>query len=123
MTPLEVSHITTVCPAIKSKKLIKFWYSDKTKDRVGWRKVEPHQIGQFRKEKSKDESIVLTGWFLPTEEQLKMGWIEKWGNYILERMNDVEVLNESYKCTREGYNPTDEKRMSIVFCATDECRG
>ena len=118
MTTTEKKIIDLLCPAIKEKKLIKFWYADKTEDKIGWRTIEPHQIGKLKKEKSKDESIILTGWFLPTDEQIWKGWDENWKNYILERISKIEILDETYKLTRDGYQPEDKKRMSIVYCAT-----
>ena len=121
MTQLERNIIDLLCPATKEKKMIKFWYSDKHEDKTGWRKVEPHQIVKFRPRKEGGiESIVLTGWFLPTDEQIWKGWDERWGNYILERISKIEILDEAYKLTREGYKPEDKKRSSIVYCATSE---
>lgn len=118
MTITERNLIDLLCPAIKDKRLIKFWYNDKTDDKIGWRKIEPHQIGKLKPEKSKDQSIILTGWFLPDETQIWNGWDENWKNYILERISKVEILDETYNLTRDGYNPKDQKRMSIVYCAT-----
>jgi predicted DNA-binding transcriptional regulator YafY len=118
MTPFEKNIFDTLCPAIKEKKLIKFWYKDETESKIGWRKIEPHQIGKLKKGKSKKEHIILTGWFHPSQEQVWEGWDEGWKNYILERISKIEILNQTYITTRPGYNPKDEKRMSIVYCAT-----
>jgi hypothetical protein len=120
MTQFERSIIDLLCPAIKAKKLIKFWYLDKNEDKVGWRVIEPHQIGKQRIEKDKNETILLTGWFRPKEEQIYYGWDENWKNYILERMSKIEILDEVFIKTRMGYQPLDKKRMSIVYCATAE---
>lgn len=119
MTLLEKRIIDLLCPAIKEKRMIKFWYADKTEDKIGWRTIEPHQIGKLKPKKpGGSESIILTGWFLPTDEQIYKGWDENWKNYILERISKIEILDEIYPVTRMGYNPRDEKRCSIVYCAT-----
>lgn len=120
MTQYERNLIDIICPAIKAKKLVRFWYNDKTEDKIDWRIIEPHQIGKLRPEKSKDESIILTGWFLPTQDQVWKCWDENWKNYIVERISKVEILEQSYRLTRMGYQPEDKKRMSIVYCATSE---
>ena len=119
MTTFERTIIDLLCPAIKEKKLIKFWYADKTDDKTDWRTIEPHQIGKLKPKKpGGSESIIITGWFLPTDEQILKGWDENWKNYILERISKIEIFDETYSLTRMGYNPRDDKRCSIVYCAT-----
>lgn len=115
MTEYERQLIETLCPAINNKQLIKFWYDDKEIDFADWRLVEPHLIGQTN---YKHENIWLVGWFLPTPEQLLNGHEAKWGNYILDNVTKVEILDRQYCFTRPGYNKND-KRMKTIYCATD----
>ena len=114
MTIYEDRLIRELCPVIRNKQLIKFWYNDKTTDFEGWRLIEPHLIGQT---KYKAANIWLVGWFLPTTQQLIEGREEKWGNYILDDVSKLEILPQKYRYTRPLYNPHD-KRMTTIFCAT-----
>lgn len=114
MTEYERQLIQRLCPAIKSKHLIRFWYLDKTTKFEGWRLVEPHLIGQTN---YKHENIWLVGWFLPTTEQMLQGHEAKWGNYILDDISKEEILEQQYRFTRPLYNRND-KRMATIYCAT-----
>jgi len=114
ITQKERELIRLLCPAIKARHLIKFWYDDTTKDFEDWRIIEPVSIGQT---KFKAANILLTGWFLPTMEQRIQGHEEKWGNYILDDIHKVEILDQRYRAPRFGYNPRDS-RMTTIFCAT-----
>jgi hypothetical protein len=67
MTEYERQLIQKLCPVIKNKNLIRFWYVDRTTDFADWRLIEPHLIGQT---KYKAANIWLSGWFLPTQEQM-----------------------------------------------------
>ena len=114
ITEYEKKLIEFLTPVIRNRQLIKFWYKDTDKDLEQWRTIEPHLIGQT---KFKAANIFLVGWFIPTLEQLQEGQEEKWGNYILDNVSQLEVLKETYKIPRFGYNP-DDKRMTSIFCAT-----
>lgn len=114
MTEYERQLIQKLCPVIKNKQYIRFWYNDKTTNFEGWRLVEPHLIGQT---KYKHANIWLVGWFLPTPEQMIEEHEEKWGNYILDDISKVEILDQKYRFTRPQYNNND-KRMSTIYCAT-----
>lgn len=116
ITLYEKELIRTLCPIIQQKRLIRFWYEDKTTDFNDWRTIEPHLIGQV---KYKTENIWLSGWFLPTEEQIWNGHEEAWGNYILDDVKKIEILDMTYRLTRPLYNPGD-KRMKLIYCATAE---
>jgi hypothetical protein len=116
MTMYERELIRMLCPVISEKRLIRFWYEDRTTNFADWRIIEPHLIGQV---KYKSENIWLSGWFLPTEEQKMDGHFQDWGNYILDDVKKVEILGSVYRITRPRYNPRD-KRMNTIFCATSE---
>ncbi len=114
ITAKERELIRLLTPAIKARNLIKFWYNDTTKDFEDWRIIEPVSIGQT---KFKAANILLTGWFLPTQQQRIWGHDEKWGNYILDNIHKVEILEQKYGFARLGYNAKDS-RMVTIFCAT-----
>lgn len=113
MTEYERKLIQQLCPIIKNKQLIRFWYNDKTTDFEGWRLIEPHLIGQTS---YKHANIWIVGWFLPTTEQM-FEHEAKWGNYILDDISKVEILEQRYQFTRPLYNRND-KRMATIYCAT-----
>jgi hypothetical protein len=114
MTLYERDLIEQLCPVILNKQLIRFWYKDKTSSFEDWRLIEPHSIGQV---KYKTANILLTGWFLPTSEQIMDGHTQDWKNYILDDISRLEILGQTYGTTRPGYNPND-KRMTTIYCAT-----
>lgn len=45
ITEYEKELIKDLCPIIKNKQLIKFYYSDNSSNFEDWRIVEPHLIG------------------------------------------------------------------------------
>lgn len=116
MTLYERELIKMLTPIVVGKRLIRFWYEDKTTGFSDWRIIEPHLIGQVV---YKSENIWLTGWFSPTENQIFEGHFPDWGNYILDNVKKVEILDMTYRLTRPLYNPKD-KRMKHIYCATSE---
>jgi hypothetical protein len=116
MTPKEKAVMEKICPAIKEKKLIKFWYDDKTEDKRGWRIVEPHQIVKLKpKAVGSAESNVMFAWFLPTDEQMMNEWSEGWKQYLLERIDRIEILDQKYSFTRIGYDPLARKSRYMNY--------
>ena len=61
MTVAEQQIAKTICNSIKENRIIKFFYSDTTKNNNDWRMVEPHLIGI---NKTTDRAQ-LRSWFLP----------------------------------------------------------
>jgi hypothetical protein len=112
----EKELIRMLIPVIAEKRLIKFWYEDRTTNFSDWRIIEPHLIGQVI---YKTENVWFSGWFLPTENQVWEGHQQDWGNYILDDVKKIEILDSTYRLTRPRYNPRD-KRMKLIFCATCE---
>lgn len=91
-----------ICEAIEKKRLLQFSYDDLT------RVVEPHLFG--RKTSGND---VLSAWLVE-------GYTESddepyWRNYIVENMDFIIMLDETFTGTREGYNPNDAT-MEEVYC-------
>lgn len=111
MTIHEAKLIDIIRISISSKKLIRFWYEDKTSNFKDWRIVEPHLVGLTN---SKCPEIWLSGWFIPTHLQILNNHNEGWGNYILKTVKHIEILDSVFKKPRPGYNCRD-KRMSIIY--------
>jgi predicted DNA-binding transcriptional regulator YafY len=101
----------TLCKAIQGKKLIKFFYDDKYSSFSDWRIVEPHLIGDHKS----TGNTTLVAWFLPTPQQLANGHSEGWGNYVINRIQDLQILEKTFQNTRPAYNPND-KRMKAIYC-------
>jgi hypothetical protein len=119
-TPHEVSiqdriFITQLCPIVKAKNLIRFWYEDKDTNFKDWRTVEPHLIGHMN---TKEANIVLVAWFHPTQTEMLNGHMAGWRTYILENISKIQLLEQKFTRTRPRYNPRDS-RMKTIFCATD----
>ncbi len=103
--------LNKLCLAINNKNLVRFYYKDKYSDNEDWRIVEPHLVGNH----NSTGNIILVGWSIPTSNQLKLGNREKWGNYIIDRIKSIEVLDTKFIILRNKYNPNDS-RMSNIFC-------
>ena len=84
-----------------------------------WRIIEPTTIGQLIPKKTGgSDNITLTGWFLPTQEQIEDGWKEYWRNYILAEIDKIEILKETFKEPRNGYKGLKDSRYSKILCTT-----
>lgn len=101
-----------LCKAIQQKKLVKFFYSDKYSDFADWRIVEPYLIGEHKT----TGNTTLVAWFLATETQVASGHSEIWGNYLIDRIQNLEILDKTFQKTRPSYNPND-KRMKTISCS------
>lgn len=91
-----------ICEAIEKRRLLQFSYDDLT------RIVEPHIFG--RKTSGRD---VLSGWLV--EGYTESDSAPYWRNYLVENMDFIILLDETFSGTREGYNPED-KSMEKVYC-------
>ncbi len=103
--------LNTLCTAISEKKQVKFYYDDKYSDFTDWRVVEPHLVGDHKS----TGNTTLVAWFLPTQQQSEKGHTEEWGNYLLDRIESLQILNKTFQRTRQKYNPNDS-RMSTIHC-------
>ena len=112
MTPQEQSLITSICPAIQSRCIIRFWYQNAS-GRMEWRIVEPYLIGAFLR-----KNIQLSAWLLPTPEQILAGQKEGWRTYTLKNISDLQILEEIFPTTRIGYDPKGNG-MKDIYCAAN----
>ena len=92
-----------ICEAIEKKRLLQFSYEDLT------RIVEPHLFG--RKTSVND---VLSGYLVG-------GYTESdnepyWRSYIVEEMEFVIMLDETFTGSKEGFNPNDNS-MEEIYCS------
>ena len=114
MTPHEQQLIDVICPAIKSRNLIRIWYRNTTSGLQDWRTAEPYLIGSFPK-----KYIQLSAWFLPTPEQILAGQKEGWRAYILKNVSEAQVLDKQFEKLRQDYDPLGNG-MKDIFCAGEE---
>ncbi len=108
--------VTKLCKAIHEKRLIKFFYENTTRNHKDWRTIEPYLIG-IRKENG---NIFLTGWFLPTKEQLEKGEKAEQKQYLIDRIEKLSVLDKKFSWVRidadKIYNtPTIEVVCNVNF--------
>lgn len=91
-----------ICEAIEKRRLLQFSYDDLT------RIVEPHLFG--RKTSGND---VLSGWLV--EGYTESDSEPYWRNYVVENMDFIIMLDETFTGTRAGYN-RDDKTMEEIYC-------
>jgi hypothetical protein len=92
-----------ICEAIEKKRLLQFSYDDLT------RIVEPHLFG--RKTSGNDVlSAYLVGGYTESDNE------PYWRNYVVEQMEFVIMLDESFTGSRTGYNPADNS-MEEIYCS------
>lgn len=123
MTPQEKIIYDMLCPAIKDKKLIRFWYQDTTdkNDKAQWRTVEPHLIGLRSNKDPLKQTVQLSGWVrlnaADNMDDIMAGKVDGWKMYKLSEMKKIFLLDSAYPHTRPNYNPNDS-RMVQVYCNT-----
>jgi hypothetical protein len=91
-----------ICEAIEKKRLLQFSYDELT------RIVEPHLFG--RKTSGNDAlSAYLVGGYTESDSQ------PYWRSFLVEKMEFVILLDETFSEPREGYNTGDETMVEI-YC-------
>ncbi|HEY0426370.1 MAG TPA: hypothetical protein VGC76_01065 [Pyrinomonadaceae bacterium] len=91
-----------ICEAIEKKRLLQFSYDDLT------RIVEPHLFG--RKTSGNDAlSAFLVGGYTESDSA------PYWRSFLVDKMEFVIMLEETFSGPREGYNAADET-MVEVYC-------
>lgn len=95
----------TICSAIKSRRIIEFYYHG------GYRTVEPFCLGMVISGGVDNESLVCyqTGGFSELRE------VVGWKLYRASEMEDIEISNEQFGGDRPGYDPNDLD-MAVVRC-------
>ena len=91
-----------ICEAIEKKRLLQFSYGDLT------RIVEPHLFG--RKTSGNDVlSAYLVGGYTESDNE------PYWRNYVVEEMEFVVMLDETFAGAKKGFNPNDDS-METIYC-------
>ena len=102
LNPKHTIMNTTICQAIREKRLIQFHYDGDT------RVVEPHMVAS-----NEAGHYALSGWFV--RGYSKTGG-QGWREYLLSDISSLSVLNETFTGARQGYNPSGGKKFPTVFC-------
>ena len=93
---------TTICRAIRAKRLIQFYYDG------GTRVVEPHMVLS-----NEAGHYALSCWFVRGHSQSgDLGWRE----YLLSGISNLSVLDETFTGARPDYNPAGGKKFPTVVC-------
>ena len=95
-----------ICKAIEKKRLLQFSYDDLT------RIVEPHLFG--RKTSGND---VLSGYLVGGYTEFDSA--PYWRNFIVDEMEFVIMLDETFSEAREGYNPDDNSMTEFTAGSRD----
>lgn len=111
MTSLERQYVDLICPAIQRRQRIIFYYRDTTKNKEGWRIVDPYLIGVSKT----TGNVQVVGWFQPNDLQREDGELEGWRLYNLSGISEFNLIDHIVSGTRPHYNPQD-KRMRQVLC-------
>lgn len=98
----------TICQAIAARNLIRFYYTGETDP--GYRTVEPHMVAY-----TKDGNLALSAWYVSGASGSMKG--PGWRIYLLSAMSSVSALDQQFKGTRPGYQPTGGKSFTRVQCA------
>jgi len=91
-----------ICKAIKGKQILQFHYEG------GIRIVEPHLLGE-----KTSGNIALSAYQIRGYSESRS--VPFWRNYLLDKITDLEILDETFNSTRDGYNPND-KTMETIIC-------
>jgi predicted DNA-binding transcriptional regulator YafY len=96
-----------ICRAIHERKLLQFNYTgDKA---VGFRIVEPHQVGN-----SSTGKLSLSAWYRSGASESQQG--PGFRIYLLSEINTLTVLDEQFSGPRQGYKPGANKIIHNVQC-------
>jgi len=98
--------IEVVSVAIRTRRVIQFYYASGTKP--GVRIVEPHMIAYNQK-----NHLVMSGW-------LQMGVSSSgghgWREYLVASMSEIVLLDEMFTGPRPGYQADGGKKFHSIQC-------
>jgi len=96
-----MSNLTTINEAIENRNLITFQYEG------GLRRVEPFLTGVHRD----TGNDILRAWFVSGVS--KSGQYNTWKMYTIDKMSNIEIMDETFTGSRPGFNPNDDHMSSI----------
>jgi hypothetical protein len=117
---LRTTQTKPIVDAIKNKRKITFDYYGPQKPkkdsvRPGRRiKVEPYAIGL-----SKKGNLILRAWIEPPSVSKKGFDKTKWRTFMITRMRNITITDETYPGNRPGYKEGNDKSMSVTYVSLD----
>jgi hypothetical protein len=117
---LKTTQTKPIVDAIKNKRKITFDYYGPRKPkkdsvRPGKRiKVEPYAIGL-----SKKGNLILRAWIEPPSVSKKGFDKTKWRTFMVTRMKNLVVTDETYLGNRPGYKQGDDNSMTVTYVSLD----
>ncbi len=92
-----------ICQAIKQRKLLKFIYDG------GERVVEPYAYGYNNRNSLKLRAYQVEGYS-------SSGKPEGWKLFSVEKIKNIEILDEEFSTIRPEYNPRGDKHIPYIIC-------
>ena len=85
--------VDQVCTAIKQKRVIRFYYTNKFKKAEDWRILDPYLLAKNQK-----GNTFVTGFFTPTQDQLKRGKKSEQKLYLINEIKEgsFKVLPQTF---------------------------
>jgi hypothetical protein len=109
--------VRKLCKAIQERRLVQFYYESKTSDKKDWRTVEPYLVG-IRKQ---DGHMVLSGWFIPTDEQLNDKQRAMQKLYLIDRIDKdaITVLPATFSRLKVESNKIYDTPTLEILCRVE----
>lgn len=92
----------TICSAIRSKRVIRFYYDG------GLRTAEPFRYGA-----SSEGNDLLRAY--QTSGYSESGYPVGWRLFRVDRMSSINITDETFSGNRPDYNP-DDSAMATTYC-------
>lgn len=96
---------------IQERQLVGLLYKGANTEEPEFKIVEPHQIGIHRT----TGNAILSGWYLPNNENQSTAENSGWRIYLLEQIAEVVPLIETFDNNRPGYSPGCNKLMKEII--------
>jgi predicted NUDIX family NTP pyrophosphohydrolase len=119
----QIDKIRLLGNIIRSAKLIRFYYRSerpKGKEFKDYRTVEPYLVGKYIE--VRNETVSLSGYFLPTKKQETDGGKKGQGNYLVDKIDleKFEILNETYDTIKVIEKNIHDTQTMVIFYKSDK---
>jgi hypothetical protein len=104
--PIFPEPLATICQAITEKRLLQFRYNGHT------RVVEPHLVGLNLDDHKALSAFLVRGHTNSAKQPY-------WRSYLLSKIRELIVLDETFFEPRRGYNPRDP-HMKRIYCRLEK---